>query len=271
MSVKADFHMHTSFSGDSDTPMEEMVRRAVSLGLEHICVTEHYDPDFIYGNGDEGMFELDTASYLNESLRLREKYRDKISVGFGVELGLQPHLKHWLEEYSQSYGFDFIIGSSHICHRRDPYYPSFFDGRGEDEAHHEYFLSILECMESLSCFDVYGHLDYVVRYGPTKNEKYTYAKHADVFDKILSSLIEGGRGIELNTKGFRAGLHEPNPYVDILKRYRALGGEIITVGSDAHNADDIAADFDRACDMLKSCGFEYYCVFRARAPKFVRL
>ena len=118
---------------------------------------------------------------------------------------------------------------------------------------------------------MYGHLDYVVRYGPTKNDSYTYQKHADVFDKILSVLIENGKGIELNTGGFRSGLSQPNPCVEILKRYRALGGEIITVGSDAHAPKDIAADFDRACALLKECGFAYYCVFQKRIPVYLKL
>lgn len=271
MAIKADFHIHTSFSGDSDTPMESMIQKAVKLGLTHICITEHYDPDYVYTPGEEGMFELNTDSYLYELLKLREKYKDQIAVGFGVELGLQPHLKRQLAVYSKSHDFDFIIGSSHICSQKDPYCLSFFEGRSEDEAHHEYFESVLECVKSLPYFDVYGHLDYVVRYGPTKNEQYTYAKHADVFDRILTTLIDNEKGIELNTGGFRHGLNQPNPSVDILKRYRELGGEIITVGSDAHEPSVIALEFDKACDILKACGFQYYCIFQSRMPEYFKL
>ncbi len=271
MAIRADFHLHSNFSGDSKAPMEEMVEKAVSLGLTHMCMTEHYDPDYVYAPGEDEIFELNTDSYLYELLRLREKYKDKIFVGFGVELGLQPHLKKKLAVYSRSKEFDFIIGSSHVCNRNDPYYPSFFEGRSADEAHHEYFLSVLECAKKLPYFDVYGHLDYVVRYGPTKNDGYTYAKHADVFDSILSYLIENGKGLEINTGGFRAGLGEPNPCVEILKRYRELGGEIITVGSDAHSPEYIAYEFGRAADILKECGFKYYCVFQGRAAEFLRI
>lgn len=271
MAINADFHMHSNFSGDSDAPMEQMIKRAISLGLSHICMTEHYDPDYVYLPGEEGRFELNTDSYLYELLRLREKYKNEISVGFGVELGLQPHLKRQLAVYSKSHDFDFIIGSSHICNRKDPYYPAFFEGRSEDEAHHEYFECILKCVKSLPYFDVYGHLDYVVRYGPTKNHSYTYAKHADVFDKILSYLIESGKGIEINTAGFRNDLNQPNPCTDVLKRYHELGGDIITVGSDAHTPSDIACDFDRACEILKACGFRYYCVFQSRMPEYFKL
>ena len=271
MAVKADFHMHTSFSGDSDTPMEEMIQRAVSLGLSHICITEHYDPDYVYAPGEEAVFELNTDSYLYELLKLRQKYKDQITVGFGVELGLQPHLKRQLAVYAKSYDFDFIIGSSHLCNRKDPYYPAFFEGRSEDEAHHEYFMYVLECVKALPYFDVYGHLDYVVRYGPTLNQTYTYAKHVDVLDKILTHLIENEKGLEVNTEGFSRGLGEPNPCADILKRYRALGGELITIGSDAHTPDKIAQEFDRARALLLECGFKYYCIYQSRIPEFFKL
>ncbi|MDE7323743.1 MAG: histidinol-phosphatase HisJ family protein [Lachnospiraceae bacterium] len=271
MSVKTDFHMHSNFSGDSDTPMEEMIKKAISLGLTHICITEHYDPDYVYLPGEEGIFELNTDSYLYELLRLREKYKDQISVSFGVELGLQPHLKRPLAIYSKTYDFDFIIGSSHICNRKDPYYPAFFEGRSEDDAHREYFESVLECVKSLPCFDVYGHLDYVVRYGPSKNEQYSYAKHSDILDSILRTLIENEKGIELNTGGFCSGLNQPNPSVDIIRRYHELGGEIITVGSDAHTPDQIGSAFDKACEILKACGFRYYCIFQSRMPEYFKL
>jgi histidinol-phosphatase (PHP family) len=271
MPIKADYHIHSAFSGDSKTPMEDMVTKSIDLGLTHICMTEHYDPDYVYLPEEEGMFELNTDSYLYELLKLRKKYEDKIYIGFGVELGLQPHIKRQLAVYAKSHDFDFIIGSSHICNRKDPYYPSFFEGRDEDEAHQEYFESVLECVKSLPYFDIYGHLDYVVRYGPTKNDKYTYDKHKDVFDKILLHLIEEGKGIEVNTGGFRAGLGQPNPCIDIVKRYRELGGEIITIGSDAHAPNDIASDFDKVCEILKDCGFKYYCIFQARLPEYIRL
>lgn len=271
MAIKADYHTHSFFSGDSMAPMEDMAKRALNLGLTHICFTEHYDPDYVYLPGEEGMFELNTDSYLYELIKLKNKYQGQIEIGFGVELGLQPHLKKLLALYARSYDFDFIIGSSHICNRKDPYYPEFFENRNEDEAHHEYFETVLESVKALPYFDVYGHLDYVVRYGPTKNDSYTYQKHADIFDKILNTLIDNEKGIELNTGGFRAGLNQPNPCMDILKRYRELGGEIITVGSDAHEPKDIAADFDKACDILKECGFGYYCVFQKRIPEYLRL
>lgn len=271
MAIKADFHLHSSFSGDSTAPMEDMVQKAISLGLTHICFTEHYDPDYVYTEEDEGIYELNTDSYLYELLKLKAKYENQIRIMFGVELGLQPHIKRDLAIYTKSHDLDFIIGSTHICNRKDPYYPSFFEGRSEDEAHQEYFEAVLESVKKLPYFDVYGHLDYVVRYGPTKNDSYTYQKHKDVFDKILTSLLEAEKGIELNTGGFHYNLGQPNPSIDILKRYKELGGEIITIGSDAHSPERVGSDFDKARDILLSCGFKYYTIFEGRIPEYFKL
>ena len=116
---------------------------------------------------------------------------------------------------------------------------------------------------------MYGHLDYAVRYSPEKS--YNPVDFREIIDEILRKIVSLGKGIEINTAGLRKGLSHANPHPFILKRYRELGGEIITVGSDAHNTADIAADFDLAESFLKDAGFEFYTVFRQRKPHFVRL
>ena len=93
MAIKADFHLHSSFSGDSTAPMEDMILKGIDSGLSTMCFTEHLDMDYVYSRPeDEGMFELNTDSYLCELAKLREKYAGKIRLLFGVELGIQPHL-----------------------------------------------------------------------------------------------------------------------------------------------------------------------------------
>ncbi len=272
MALKADLHLHSSFSGDSDAPMEEMILKGISLGLDTMCFTEHLDMDYVYTKPDEdGMFELNTDSYLYELIRCKEKYAGKIRLLFGVELGLQPHLRRELAVYAKNHDFDFIIGSSHLCNRKDPYFPDFYEGRSDEEAYREYFASILDNLKAFENFDVYGHLDYVVRYGKTKDADYCYDKYKDIFDKILEILIEKEIGLEVNTGAIGYQLKELNPCTDVLKRYKELGGEMITVGSDAHAPANIARGFDRAAEILTGCGFRYYTVFEKRSPEFHRL
>lgn len=93
----------------------------------------------------------------------------------------------------------------------------------------------------------------------------------DYIDTALRMLIEKGKGIEINTAGLKYGLKYPNPCPDILKRYRELGGEIITTGSDAHQTEYVAHRFDVIEDMLKGAGFGYYTVFERRKPVFIKL
>ncbi len=259
MAVWSDFHLHSYFSGDSDAPMEDMILRGIELGLDCMCFTEHMDMDYVYlKKEEEGCFELNTDSYLYELARLKE-------------LGVQPHLRRELAVYAKSFDFDFIIASSHLCNRKDPYYPSFYENRSDEEAYREYFASILDNLRVFDNFDVYGHLDYVVRYGKHKDADYSYNKYKDLLDRILETLLEKEKGLEINTGAIRYGLKELNPCTDILKRYRQLGGEIITIGSDAHTPDMLAHGFDRAAEILTACGFRYYATFEKRTPEFHRI
>ncbi len=272
MPILTDFHLHSSHSGDSHTEMGEMIQTAIDKNLSSICFTEHMDMDFpVNSDTPAGMFVLNTDAYLFDILKYREKYKGKIELLFGVELGLQPHLTDEIETYASAYDFDFIIGSSHLCHGIDPYYPAFFEGRPQSVAYREYFDSILENIEVHDDFDVYGHLDYVVRYGPARNANYTYHEYQDIFDQILKALIHSGKGIELNTSGYKYGLHAPHPMLEIIHRYYELGGRILTVGSDGHNTLHIADAFDQAAKDLKACGFSEYTIFKKRIPTFVKL
>lgn len=272
MPIKADYHVHSYFSGDSNAPMEQMVQTAIQKGLSHLCFTEHMDFNFPYQSFDKpDMFVVNTDSYLYELLTLKEKYRSQIELHFGIELGMQPSVLRENLIYSRSHEFDFIIASSHLCNGRDPYYPDFYEGRSEEEAYREYFTSILESIKSFHNFDVYGHLDYVVRYGPNKDKNYSYEAYKDIFDAILMHLIENEKGIEINTGGLSNGLQDVHPCTAILKRYHELGGEIITIGSDSHSPETLGAHFDRVAEILTACGFKYYCVFANRIAEYLRL
>lgn len=263
-----DYHLHSHFSGDSDTPPEEMINQAVLLGMKTMCFTDHYDLDY---PDEPDLFLFDIEKYFKEMQQLKERYRSRIQVCIGVELGLQKHLQKECTQVVAQYPFDFIIGSSHVVNHKDPYYPAYFEGRKEEECYREYFQSILDNLASFQDFDVYGHIDYIVRYGPDKNKFYSYQKYQDILDEILKTCIRKQIGLELNTGGLAYGLGHPNPHPDILQRYRELGGEIITVGSDAHTPQRLAYEFKKAADILSYCGFQYYTIFKERKPEFIKI
>ena len=153
----------------------------------------------------------------------------------------------------------------------DPYYPSFYEGRSERAAYEEYFTEMLTDIGKFSDFDSLGHLDYVVRYGPNKNRDYSYKGYADLIDPILKALIEKGIALEANSAGYRKGLGEPNPCKDVLKRYRELGGELVTIGSDAHTTGSMCNDFPRLEAVLRECGFKYHAVYVGRKSELYPL
>lgn len=264
----SDFHLHTAFSADSTAPVRGQIDRAIELGMRELCITDHHDYD---SDKPDNEFLLDFSKYLPYMNAFRSEYSSRIRIDIGVELGLQIHEKQELDRIVNTCDLDFVIGSSHFIDRKDPYFPDFFFGRPEEESYARYFEVTLDRVRTMDCFDVFGHLDYVVRYGPTMNKHYSYAAYRDFIDPILKTLIEKGKGLECNTGGLKYGLGHPNPSEEILKRYRELGGEILTVGSDAHAPQHVGYGFHLLPSLLKSCGFRYYTVFRNRKPVFLPL
>jgi len=263
-----DTHMHSRFSGDSEAEPEAMVSAAMSLGLAGVCFTDHLDYDY---PEEPELFLLDFDAYEKKILSLQKEYEDVFPVNYGIEIGLQPQVAKQNNAVIAAHDFDFVIGSSHVCDHMDPYYPSFYEKRTEEQAYRRYFESILENIQTDVDFDVYGHIDYVTRYGPNQNKYYSYEKYADVIDEILRLLIAKDKGIEVNTAGIKYGLGVPHPTPAILKRYRELGGEIVTLGADAHKPEHVGYAFDQVPQILKDAGFEYYTVFTARVPSFYKI
>ena len=268
MSILADFHIHSSFSGDSHTPMESMIQEGIRLGLKTMCFTEHLDLDFPYKDVD---FSLDIPTYRSTLLSLRERYQDTVELLFGIELGLQPHLSQPLQEILEAYPFDFVIGSTHLIHRFDPYYPEYFQQYSDSEGFRIYFEEVLKNLRSTPRCDTLGHLDYIVRYSPNKSQNYRWEDYQDIIDEILLFLINSGISLEVNTAGLKYGLKQPNPTLAILDRYRKLGGQSITIGSDAHVPAHLAYQFSELKQMLTECGFSHYTIYRNRQPFSVSL
>lgn len=266
--MKADFHLHTDFSGDSDTPMADMIQHAIYLGLDTICFTEHFDQDFPPEFGD---FSLDICSYYERVNTLRSAYGSHLKILFGVELGMQSHLADYYQTYVSHFPFDFVIASQHLADGLDPYYPDYWQTRSSREGIEEYFTELLANLKKMKSYDTLGHLDYIVRYAPDKDHGYCYESYASYIDPILLHLIERDKCLEVNSAGLKYGLGHPNPQESVLKRYRELGGEKITVGSDGHCPGHIAYDFKTLQQLLSSLGFRYYFTFEQRQPVCRRL
>ena len=248
-----DHHVHTSFSPDSMADIDEYINKAKLLGLEYILFTDHKD----FGSIDPKFeFFIDYDEYFSTLKELETKHNFPIKIG--IEIGYETKLKNEIEEFLDKYDFDFIIASIHYGHGLNFYSKEFFEGRTKDEAYLDYFSLLLDMVENFNHYDVVGHLDFIERYGPYDDKGYLYSDYKLIIDNILKAIIKNKKGIEVNTSGLRQGEDRTFPKYEVIKRYKELGGKIITVGSDAHLNRDFQADVEKVVNKLKSIGFEPY-------------
>ena len=174
--MTADYHLHSCFSGDSETPTEEMIKKGLAQGLSLMCMTDHLDMDYPYSDVS---FDLDADAYFREMHRLQEAYHDRIEIRIGAELGIQPQLGDAYRQWLSDKSFDFLIGSTHLVDRFDPYYPDFWTSYDAASGVNRYLDVTLQNIRAFDDFDVYGHIDYIIRYVPDGDRVFSYKKHAD--------------------------------------------------------------------------------------------
>lgn len=262
---KMDFHVHSHFSPDSPSPMALMIESAIAKGITDIAFTEHMDFDSDQRSAVKNwVFDFD--SYFTKVQEMQLKY-PKIKLYRGVEIGLQSHVADKNRKVISENQFDFAIGSLHMVDGQDIYYSDLFETHSEKEAVWRYYECYYENLKAFSNFNVLGHLDMYLRY-TDKAHDLAFSTYSDVVESLLKSAIEKGIGIEVNAGGYRYGLGHNNPKRDILELYHSLGGEIITLGSDAHKPDSIGAAYEENCALLQAIGFKYLCVFEKQKPIF---
>lgn len=260
----ADYHTHCNFSSDSDAPMEEMIKSAINKGLKSLALTDHVDYLPHYK-------ETDYSEYMIVFNELKEKYAKKIELVFGVEIGLESKNASKINDFTKKFPFDFIIGSSHSVCMLDLYFDDYFRNMNKKEAYELYFTEMLKNINTINDFCVYGHIDFISRYGKYSDNSLSYDDYKEIIDCVLEALIKKDKGIEINTSGYRYGINDTYPNIKILKRYKELGGKIITIGSDSHTSDGIAAHFEDAYKMLKAVGFEHITTFKHLTPNFIKI
>jgi histidinol-phosphatase (PHP family) len=245
----------------------EACERAIELGLEGLAFTDHLDYDFPEYEED---FLIDFEKYSLFMDRLKESYSEKLKVIKGLEAGVQPHVIEKTAEVIKKYDFDFVIGSVHLIKGQDPYNKQFYTDLTRFEAYKGYLEEIELMTRNFNEFDVLAHFDYITRYNYYEDRTLRYKEHKDLIDSIFTTIIYKGKGIELNTGSFRYTRNNSTYELDleILRRYRELGGEIICLGSDAHSLNTIGFQFDYFKNILRETGFKYFTHFENRKPVF---
>lgn len=254
-----DYHMHTCFSGDCEADPREHVKQAILMGLDEICFTDHRDFDYPIDS-----FDLDIEKYYQTIMVLKEEFKDEIKIKWGIEIGLDMNYQKEINKLIDRYPFDFVIGSIHVIDHTEFYYGDFFKGLSKEQAHRYFFEETLRCVKNFDCFNVLGHLDYIMRYGPYENKMIDHDKYQDLIDEIFKTLIAKNKGIEVNTSGYALLKTCGFPNFEQVKRYYDLGGQIITIGTDSHTSDRVGEHVEDVKINLEKIGFKDVTTFTNR-------
>lgn len=264
--MKYDYHTHTCYSEDSEAPVDAMIMAAIDNGVSELAITDHYDPDYPDPNFE---FIPDFPEYHKMLLEKQEEYRDRIKIVKGIEIGLQRgDTLDKCREVAETFPYDFIIGSFH-CFDGYDLYTADYSVMNEKEVLPNFYRCMYDCLKAYKDYDIVGHFNVIDRYVPFELD---YKDSMDICEAVIKMMVEDGKGMEINTSSFRYGMGDrTHAASEFLAMYREMGGEMVTIGSDAHKPSDMAADWDRAADILRSHGFRYLATYENRKPKMVKL
>jgi histidinol-phosphatase (PHP family) len=238
-SLPLDAHLHTSFSPDSNAGIESYARQAVELGVPEIAITDHVDfdpraPAYAYSTFEERRRAVRDAAHRWEPLGL--------AIRFGAELTYERIWEDAVRHHLAQHTYDFVIGSVHIG-ADSPYIAgrveAWVAGRSLPDIVAPYFDEV-EAAARSGLFDAIGHIDFVKRYLAPHVTAADLAAAPELIEPVLRALVESGTALEINTSGLRQAAGETYPSSATVARYRELGGERVTVGSDAHAPDQFA-------------------------------
>ena len=259
-----DFHMHSRVSFDGHATGEQMALAAKKAGLKEICFTDHIDYDPLE---QMGIMAFDTDAYNAEYDPLDVP---GLLIRRGMEFGMTVDNREQFKRDLARRHFDFVLGSIHFVDDLDVYFTPYWEGKTVFQAEQRYLETTLDCVRLHDDFDVLAHLTYI---GKARHHidprSVPYCEHRELIEEILKTLVAKGKGLEINTSGKdRCGGFLPTE--DYVRRFKELGGEIVTIGTDSHDTDRVGQYSFEVCDMLKDI-FGYVCTFEDRKPIFHKL
>ncbi len=270
MNIKLfDNHTHSNNSHDGVDSVDDMCKSAIERGMYGFSVTDHFECDHeeievVYGRLENSI------KYVNEA---KEKYAGKLLVTLGIELA-QGHIYQDISNRALSMAdYDIVIGSIHtVMGGQDAYWVDFSNPDIDIDKLLEQYFTDLYNMTLWDKFDTMAHLTYPERYiSGNYGKPVEYHRYSDLLDSIFKSLIEHGKSLEINTQGLRGVLGKSAPDLDMVARYRELGGELITLGSDAHNRNDLAKHIPEVTAKLQNMGFKYLTHYVNRKPQMIKI
>ena len=271
----ADYHVHSScsFDADSKARMAEMARAELRRGITEVCFTDHCDI------GTPETLQLGPNNFFlpriqgHQFIEAMEKAPEGIEIKLGLELGEANHDPARGKRVYAMPEYDFILGSLHNLRGERDFYYLKYESEEQCLALYDRYLEELIELAAIPCFDIMAHIGYCRRYMRRQgfDIEMDMERFGDRIDTLLRTLIENGRGIELNCSGLSDADPVTYPSVPILRRYRELGGDIVTVGSDAHSPKSAGAGVEEGSELLLANGFRYVASYRHHKAEFKRL
>lgn len=258
-----DYHVHCSLSPDCNVDIDDMIQEGIKLGLKEIAFTDHFNP--AYPN-KRFLTPLPSEEGFKLLCDCQEKYKGQIRIVKGIENGVLHNTIEDNKMAASMYDYDFVMGSFHSMAGIELNDKKFFEGRSVEDTYVFFYNYTLDCFRQYKDYDVIGHINVLDRYAPYVADE---ALYMDIIKEIFSMIISEGKGIEINTSSLRYGMKGRSlPTMSMLKLYKELGGEIITIGSDAHTVDSLADGLTWGYELLRAAGFKYTATYKNRKPYF---
>ena len=272
-----DNHNHSQFSFDGKkTTIEKSALSAKNKGLGGICFSDHCD---FYVPPMKAAFENLVPEYFDVPEQQAEI--DRVSglicdrnfkILKGIEIGMYEECREQIRKVLNDNKFDQIIASVHYIDRTDPYYGGFYEGKDWKQAYGRYLETIYREMTWLKDFDIMAHYDYIARYAPYPQASILYRDFSDILDEMFTYLTQEGKALEINTKSYQDYKgRTPQLDLDLLRRYKEMGGELISLGSDSHDPERPGDKFGHYAELLKSLGFRWTAHYENRKPVCIAL
>ena len=256
-----DYHVHSQFSVDCDTPMADSCEAAIAAGITEIAFTDHVE----HQRADEGYGYYRIDDYFRSLDAVREQFGDKLTILAGAEVDFHTDTAAEVEQWLKRNGgrYDFIIGSVHYGENGRIIFQEYYDDHAVDDVFLPYFDQI-ETAVKTGWFDTVGHLDIPKRYLPDRLRSYDPAAYRDRVQRLLEVFVANEVPFEINTSGIRQAPKSSMPGPAIVRWYVEAGGKLITTGTDSHVARTIGAAIPTTLEMLQLCGIEHLASYRQR-------
>ena len=261
----ADYHIHSLYSFDSMADLNDICQYAVRMNLKEIALTDHLDLHYPYGKWDPHYLAHETQREASVK-QMQDKYRGVLQIRYGLELGQPTRDDDFLQAFLSTRQFDFILGSIHYTtDEREILAIPYNDFETANEVLIEYFQNVLQMLDC-DRFDVVAHICHPLRVMENAFAKPSLLQYADYIEPSLKKMIEKGKGLEVSTKGMRYWIRSFEPEPEFLKMYHDLGGELITVGTDSHEACTVGSSVAEAYAYIKRAGFQYITTYANHQP-----